>query len=108
MTCGWARTPPLATVAYTCVAWTALTESPCPKSTAYLVRPSHWSTGCRMPFVSPGSPTPVDQWDGRTKYAVLFGQGLSVNAVQATQVYATVANGGVRPRPTASRPSSPP
>jgi cell division protein FtsI (penicillin-binding protein 3) len=31
---------------------------------------------------------------------VLFGQGLSVNAMQATSVFSTVANGGVRMTPT--------
>lgn len=41
----------------------------------------------------------ADKWDGRTKYAVLFGQGFSVTALQATSVFATVANGGVRMTP---------
>nr|BFF17682.1 hypothetical protein GCM10025730_12030 [Promicromonospora thailandica] len=31
---------------------------------------------------------------------MLFGQGLSVNAMQATSVFSTVANGGVRMTPT--------
>ncbi|PWJ53682.1 peptidoglycan synthetase FtsI [Quadrisphaera granulorum] len=39
-----------------------------------------------------------DSWknDARTPYNVLFGQGYGVNALQAAQVYATIANGGVR------------
>ncbi|MDR1186077.1 MAG: penicillin-binding protein 2 [Bifidobacteriaceae bacterium] len=34
-------------------------------------------------------------WDGRTRNNVLFGQGVSVNAIQATDVFATLGNGGV-------------
>src|SRR5690606_12549830 len=37
--------------------------------------------------------------NNRTPYAVLFGQAVAVNALQATQVFATVANGGVRVQP---------
>lgn len=53
-------------------------------------------TGIELAGESAGILHPSDKWDGRTKYAVLFGQGVSVNAVQATQVFATIANGGVR------------
>jgi cell division protein FtsI (penicillin-binding protein 3) len=53
-------------------------------------------TGLELDGESPGILHPAETWDGRTKYAVLFGQGVSVNAVQATQVFATIANGGVR------------
>jgi len=56
-------------------------------------------TGLELPGESPGILHPSDEWDGRTKYTVLFGQGVSVNAVQATQVFATIANGGVRMAP---------
>ena len=59
MTCAGIRTPPFAIVAKTWVAWTALTETPWPNSTAYLVRPSHLSDGCRMPADSPASSRPV-------------------------------------------------
>jgi cell division protein FtsI (penicillin-binding protein 3) len=38
--------------------------------------------------------------DPRTPYTILFGQGLAVNAMQATQVFSTVANGGVMMTPT--------
>ncbi|MGQ7295916.1 peptidoglycan D,D-transpeptidase FtsI family protein [Quadrisphaera sp. KR29] len=43
----------------------------------------------------------ADQWDddARTPYVVLFGQGYAVTALQAAQVYATIANGGVRVPP---------
>jgi cell division protein FtsI (penicillin-binding protein 3) len=42
-----------------------------------------------------------DVWDddARTPSVVLFGQGYAVNALQAAQVYATIANGGVRVQP---------
>jgi cell division protein FtsI (penicillin-binding protein 3) len=56
-------------------------------------------TGIELPGESAGILHPAPDWDGRTKYAVLFGQGVSVNALQATQVVATVANGGVRMQP---------
>jgi cell division protein FtsI (penicillin-binding protein 3) len=42
----------------------------------------------------------VKDW-GPTNFATLaFGQGLSLNAVQATSVFATIANNGVRVEPT--------
>jgi cell division protein FtsI (penicillin-binding protein 3) len=37
--------------------------------------------------------------DARTPFTMLFGQGYAVNALQAAQVYATIANGGVRVPP---------
>ncbi|MGI5190725.1 penicillin-binding transpeptidase domain-containing protein [Promicromonospora sp. CA-289599] len=59
-------------------------------------------TGLKLPGESVGfmPPDDVADWDGRTQYTVLFGQGLSVNAMQATSVFSTVANGGVRMTPT--------
>ncbi len=36
----------------------------------------------------------LDDWDGRTQYGVLFGQGMSASAVQATNVFSTMANEG--------------
>ena len=56
-------------------------------------------TGIEMPGESAGILHDVAAWDGRTRYNVLFGQGLAVTAVQAASVYATVANGGVRVAP---------
>ena len=35
-------------------------------------------------------------WSASQFYTIAFGQGLSLNAVQAASVYATIANGGVR------------
>ncbi|WP_435735666.1 penicillin-binding protein 2 [Cellulosimicrobium sp. PMB13] len=56
-------------------------------------------TGLGLPGESAGILHPADAWDGRTEYAVLFGQSVSVNAVQATSVFSTVANGGLRGTP---------
>lgn len=56
-------------------------------------------TGIEMPGESAGILHDVADWDGRTRYNVLFGQGLAVTAVQAASVYATVANDGVRITP---------
>ncbi|MDH6115916.1 cell division protein FtsI (penicillin-binding protein 3) [Kitasatospora sp. GAS204A] len=39
-------------------------------------------------------------WQGTQQYTIPFGQGLSVNALQATSVYSTIANGGVRVAPS--------
>ncbi|QAY71861.1 penicillin-binding protein 2 [Xylanimonas protaetiae] len=56
-------------------------------------------TGLNLPGESNGILHPVDRWDGRTRYAVTFGQGVSVNAVQALDVFSTVGNGGVNVPP---------
>lgn len=56
-------------------------------------------TGIELPGESAGILHPANQWDGRTQYTVLFGQGVAVTAIQATNVYATIANKGVRPQP---------
>ena len=56
-------------------------------------------TGIEMAGESKGILHPVDDWQRRDKYAVLFGQAVSVTALQATQVFATIANGGVRVQP---------
>ncbi|WP_081680823.1 penicillin-binding protein 2 [Cellulomonas sp. URHD0024] len=56
-------------------------------------------TGIEMPGESVGILHPVDDWQRRDKFAVLFGQSVSVTAIQAAQVFATIANGGVRVQP---------
>ncbi|WP_353813911.1 peptidoglycan D,D-transpeptidase FtsI family protein [Agromyces sp. SYSU T00266] len=37
-----------------------------------------------------------DGWDNQTKYATMFGQGLTTTAIQITSAYQALANGGVR------------
>jgi len=56
-------------------------------------------TGIELPAESAGLVNPYEKWDGRSKWAVLYGQSVSVTALQAAQVFATVANGGVRVQP---------
>jgi cell division protein FtsI (penicillin-binding protein 3) len=55
--------------------------------------------GVGLPGESGGILWPADTWDGRSKYAVLFGQALSTTVLQNTQVFATIANDGVRVQP---------
>ncbi|WP_180357769.1 penicillin-binding protein 2 [Streptomyces sp. NP160] len=54
-----------------------------------------------LPGETRGILTTPEQWstNSRDPYVVLFGQGYAVNALQAAQVYATIANGGVRVQP---------
>ena len=47
----------------------------------------------RSPATCTAAPT---AWDNQTKYATMFGQGLTTTAVQIASVYQTLANGGVR------------
>ncbi|MBL8929733.1 MAG: penicillin-binding protein 2 [Kineosporiaceae bacterium] len=56
-------------------------------------------TGVGLPE-SAGILAPAAQWNGSQRYTVLFGQGLSVNALQAAQVFSTIANDGVRMPPS--------
>jgi cell division protein FtsI (penicillin-binding protein 3) len=59
-------------------------------------------TGLNFPGESGGllpDPTNPNQWSGTTFPTLAFGQGLSLNAVQAASVYATIANDGVRVSP---------
>jgi cell division protein FtsI (penicillin-binding protein 3) len=48
---------------------------------------------------SPGILAPADQWSSPQRYTVMFGQGVSVNALQVASVFATIANDGVRATP---------
>ncbi len=56
------------------------------------------TTGIGLPE-SPGILAPAADWNGSQRYTVLFGQGLSVNTLQAAQVFATIANDGLRVPP---------
>ncbi len=57
-------------------------------------------TGMRFPGESRGLLPAPNQWSQTTFPTVAFGQGLSVNAVQATSVFATIANNGLRVSPS--------
>ena len=57
-------------------------------------------SGSGLPGESAGILRPVKTWSGTTAPTVAFGQGYSVTAMQATSVFATIANGGVRVSPT--------
>jgi len=57
-------------------------------------------TGVGLPGESPGDLPPPSQWSGVTRYTLSFGQGVAVTALQMAEVYATIANGGVRVQPT--------
>ncbi len=58
------------------------------------------TSGIDLPGESAGILPDVADW-GPTNFATIaFGQGLSLNAVQATSVFATIANNGVRVEPT--------
>ena len=58
------------------------------------------STGSGLPGESKGLFRPVSDWSGTTAPTVAFGQGYSVTAMQATSIFATIANDGVRVSPT--------
>jgi len=56
-------------------------------------------TGLQFPGESRGLLPEVNQWSKTSFPTIAFGQGLSMNSVQATSVFATLANGGVRVQP---------
>jgi cell division protein FtsI (penicillin-binding protein 3) len=66
---------------------------------SYLTKFGYGSrTGVGLPE-SPGILTPVNKYSNTTPYTVMFGQGVSVTALQAANVFATIANDGVRNTP---------
>ncbi|HEV7565785.1 MAG TPA: penicillin-binding protein 2 [Microbacteriaceae bacterium] len=54
------------------------------------------STGIGFPGESSGQLNPVSTWDDQTKYATMFGQGVSATQIQMVSAYQALANGGVR------------
>lgn len=60
-------------------------------------------TGLGYPGETSGILAKPQNWSTSQQYTIPFGQGLSVNAMQATSVYSTIANGGVRIEPTLVR-----
>ena len=57
-------------------------------------------TGAGLPGESRGKLLEVSDWSGTTAPTVAFGQGYSLNTMQATSIFATIANDGVRVPPT--------
>ncbi|MEU8676693.1 penicillin-binding protein 2 [Streptomyces sp. NPDC048560] len=60
-------------------------------------------TGLGYPGESPGLLAKPQDWSTSQQFTIPFGQGLSLNAMQAASVYSTIANGGVRIAPTLVR-----
>ncbi|MER7621470.1 penicillin-binding protein 2 [Streptomyces sp. NPDC126503] len=60
-------------------------------------------TGLDYPGETPGILARPEKWSTSQQYTIPFGQGLSVNAMQAASVYSTIANGGVRVEPSLVR-----
>ncbi len=58
------------------------------------------TTGVELPGESAGIVHKPEDWDGRTKYTTMFGQGLAVTALQSTALVAAVGNHGVWNAPT--------
>jgi cell division protein FtsI (penicillin-binding protein 3) len=57
-------------------------------------------SGVGFPGESAGLLAKPEDWSGSQRYTLLFGQGYSLNAIQAAGVYQTIANGGVRIPPS--------
>jgi cell division protein FtsI (penicillin-binding protein 3) len=55
-------------------------------------------TGVGLPEQA-GELAAAKDWSGSQRYTVMFGQGVSVTAIQAASVFATIANDGVRRQP---------
>ena len=57
-------------------------------------------SGMGFPGESGGLLAPAEKWSGTQHATVMFGQGLSVTAIQAASVFQTIANGGLRMTPS--------
>ncbi|MFE7314963.1 peptidoglycan D,D-transpeptidase FtsI family protein, partial [Streptomyces sp. NPDC057555] len=60
-------------------------------------------TGLDFPGETDGILAKPQDWNTSQQYTIPFGQGLSLNAVQAASVYSTIANGGERIAPSLVR-----
>nr|WP_308426450.1 penicillin-binding protein 2 [Streptomyces fuscichromogenes] len=60
-------------------------------------------SGLGFPGETKGILAAPDKWSTSQQYTIPFGQGFSINAMQAASVYSTIANGGVRVEPTLVR-----
>lgn len=65
-------------------------------------------TGLGLPGATSGLLQKPSKWSASQQYTIPFGQGLSLNAVQAASIYSTIANGGVRVQPSLVRGSTGP
>ncbi len=61
------------------------------------------TSGMGFPGESAGLLAPAKDWSGTQRATVVYGQGLSVTAIQAASVFQTIANGG-RAGPAAPHP----
>ncbi|MBN0043894.1 penicillin-binding protein 2 [Streptomyces actuosus] len=61
------------------------------------------ASGLRFPGETRGILAAPDKWSTSQQFTIPFGQGFSINALQAASVYSTIANGGVRVDPTLVR-----
>ncbi|WP_263171037.1 peptidoglycan D,D-transpeptidase FtsI family protein [Streptomyces sp. SCSIO ZS0520] len=62
-------------------------------------------TGLEFPGETPGILARPGDWSTSQQYTIPFGQGFSINAMQAASVYSTIANGGTRIEPSLVRGS---
>jgi cell division protein FtsI (penicillin-binding protein 3) len=60
-------------------------------------------TGIDFPGETKGILAPADKWSTSQQFTIPFGQGFSINALQAASIYSTIANGGVRIEPSLVR-----
>ncbi|MFI0904947.1 peptidoglycan D,D-transpeptidase FtsI family protein [Streptomyces sioyaensis] len=60
-------------------------------------------TGLGFPGETDGILATPQKWNTSQQFTIPFGQGLSLNAVQAASVYSTIANGGERIAPSLVR-----
>jgi len=60
-------------------------------------------SGLDFPGETKGILAAPQDWSTSQQYTIPFGQGVSLNAMQATSVYSTIANGGIRVEPTLVR-----
>ncbi|MEU5050994.1 penicillin-binding protein 2 [Streptomyces sp. NPDC021096] len=60
-------------------------------------------TGLNFPGETPGILAKPKDWKSSRPFTIPFGQGLSLNAVQAASVYSTIAGGGERVQPSLVR-----
>ncbi len=58
------------------------------------------TTGSGLAGEAPGILRKLSDWYGTTPASVSFGQGYSVTVLQATSIFATIANDGIRVSPT--------